>query len=136
MTAETVTLSPYEKIGGADAVRRLAEAFYDVMDAPDFAALRAMHEPDLGPMREALAGFLTAWLGGPRDWITSQGGFCIMSRHAGMGITEGTRAQWMAAMRKALDQAGIAPQWADKMTQALEPISRGMLRRGPGALPA
>jgi hemoglobin len=129
MTAETVTLTPYDKIGGADAVRRLAEAFYDVMEAPEYAALRAMHEPDLGSMRVALAGFLTAWLGGPRDWITSQGGFCIMSRHAGMGITETTRAQWMAAMRSALAQAEIAPQWADKMVQALEAISHGMLRR-------
>ncbi|MDR3521242.1 MAG: group II truncated hemoglobin [Acidocella sp.] len=127
MTAETVT--PYEKIGGAAAVRRLAEAFYDVMDTPEYTQLRAMHEPDLGPTREALAGFLTAWLGGPRDWITSQGGFCVMSRHAGMGITEGTRAQWMAAMQCALAQAEIAPPWADKMMQALEPVSRAMLRR-------
>ncbi|WP_297491151.1 group II truncated hemoglobin [Acidocella sp.] len=132
--SETLTpTSPFEQIGGEAGVRRLAEVFYDIMDAnPDFHALRAMHEPDLAPMRTALAGFLTAWLGGPRDWIEQRGGFCIMSRHAGMGITAITSRQWLAAMRQAIARTGTPPALAVKLDQALTRLGEAMVqdRRG------
>ena len=64
--SDTATTTAYETIGGASAVRAFVDRFYDLMEGePAYAALRALHAPDLGPMRESLAGFLTAWLGGP-----------------------------------------------------------------------
>jgi hemoglobin len=122
---------PYELVGGADGVRRLANAFYDAMDRnPDYAALRKMHEPDLGPMREALAGYLSAWLGGPHDWIEKRGGFCIMSRHAAMDITDKTAGQWMDAMREAMRDVGIEPELAKTIDQALSRMADAMSGRG------
>lgn len=102
MSVETKTA--YEILGGESAVQTLAQRFYDIMDtSPAYAELRAMHGPNLTPVREAFAGFLSGWLGGPRDWFVARGGFCIMSRHRGMGIDETTARQWLEAMREAMD---------------------------------
>ena len=38
-----IAQTPYELLGGAEALRRLTDRFYDVMDeAPEATALRAM----------------------------------------------------------------------------------------------
>jgi hemoglobin len=126
-SASEARLSPYEMLGGAKGVRRLADAFYDVMEAdPSCRALREMHDPDLGPMREALAGFFSAWMGGPRDWMTARGGFCIMSRHAAMGITGDTAGQWLAAMRQAMAQVDVPPALAAELDAAFTRLGRAM----------
>lgn len=131
---ETVTErkdTPYEVIGGAEGVRRLVDAFYDVMDHnPDYAALRDMHEPDLGPTRDSLTGFFTVWLGGPREWLEKRGGFCIMSRHAKMNVTKETSRQWMDAMRDAIRQVAVEPELAEKMDNALGQLAEAMAWRG------
>ena len=97
---------PFERLGGRDAIARLVDRFYDLMDGdPSYAALRAMHAPDLSPMRESLTGFLVAWSGGPRDWFEQRPGACIMSLHAKLpGITQKTAGQWVGAMSRALDE--------------------------------
>ncbi len=96
--------TPYQRIGGGDAVHALVDRFYDVMDGnPDFARLRAMHGDDLAPMRVSLTGFLSGWMGGPRDWFGS--GKCVMSAHAPFTIDADLRDQWLAAMRIALADA-------------------------------
>lgn len=121
--------TPYTRIGGAACVRRIADAFYDAMDTdPAFAKLRAMHAPDLAPMRESLTGFLTAWLGGPRDWLQAQNGFCIMSRHARLAVTAETAEQWAQAMRRAIAAAGVEPELAAKMQDALAQMAGAMAR--------
>jgi hemoglobin len=127
-TARMAKTSPYEMIGGAAGVRRLADAFYDIMDAdPAYRELREMHGTDLAPMREALAGFFSAWFGGPRDWIEGRGGFCIMSRHAKMNITETTAGQWMAAMRQAITQTNTPADLAPQLDQAFSRLAAAMV---------
>ena len=92
---------PFERIGGANAVRQLVERFYDLMDSdPAYARLRTIHADDLTPMRESLAGFLNGWMGGPRDWFGS--GKCVMSAHAPFAIDAELRDQWLSAMRRAM----------------------------------
>lgn len=129
---DTATLpkpSPFAQLGGAAGVRRLADNFYDIMDTnPAFRELRDMHEPDLAPMRDSLAGFLTVWLGGPRDWLEQRGGFCIMSRHAKMNVTPATATQWLEAMHQAIAQTGTPPELATKMDQALTQLAEAMAR--------
>jgi hemoglobin len=128
MMSETAeALSPYELIGGEPGVRRLVDAFYDVMEQdPAYAELRAMHEEDLGPTRESLTGFFSVWLGGPREWLEKRGGFCIMSRHAKMNVTQKTADQWMSAMRHAVAQVAVEPALAEKMDKALAQLVKAM----------
>jgi len=127
MSETTETLSPYDRIGGADGVRALADAFYTEMEQnPAYATLRAMHDDDLTPMRESLAGFFSVWLGGPRTWLEQRGGFCIMSRHAKMGVTKETADQWMDCMRHAIAKVRATPELAAKMDKALLQLADAM----------
>lgn len=99
--AQAPALSPFEQLGGEPAVRALVDHFYDLMQSePEFAKLRAIHAPDLTPMRQSLTGFLTGWMGGPRDWFGQ--GKCVMSAHSAFRINAELRDQWLNAMNRAL----------------------------------
>ena len=122
--------SPYERIGGAPAIRRLADRFYDLMEeVPRYATLRAMHAPDLAATRQSLTGFLTAWLGGPRDWFAERPGTCILSMHRALGVTPATAAQWLHAMSRALEDVEVEPALASMMRSAFARMSGAMIVR-------
>ena len=122
--------TPFALIGGVAPVRTIVDRFYDLMDSdPAYAELRAMHAPDLAPMRDSLTGFLTAWLGGPRTWFEQKQG-CIMSIHSPLAIGEQVAAQWSAAMTQAIHDARLPnAELADAMAQALARMAGGMARR-------
>ena len=128
-----VPTTPYEMIGGADVIRALVNRFYDLVDSdPSYAQLRAMHAPDLGPMRESLADFLIAWSGGPRDWFVKRPGACVMSAHAKFPIDNAVSDQWVDAMRRAVDEH-LEPRFAGSMIDALGHMARAMIRRPQAA---
>jgi hemoglobin len=122
--------TPYELLGGSEAaVRRIVDAFYDLMEtAPEARELRAMHAADLGPMRDRLTWFLTGWLGGPALYNErTGGGVCMTSAHRPFAIDDLARDQWMWCMRGALD-AAEAPAGVRAMIEpAFERIT-GFLR--------
>ncbi len=130
MTVDAVA-SPFERIGGHAALRRITDRFYDLMESdPAYAELRAMHAPDLAPMRESLPLFLAGWSGGPRDWFDQNPGKCMMSAHAPFAITTETAAQWVAAIRQAIADAETADRdIAAAMGDVLERMALGMARR-------
>ena len=122
--------TPYDMIGGTDAVRRLVDRFYDLMDTePAYEALRRLHAPDLAPMRDALTLFLTAWLGGPRDWFVQRPNACIMSAHAKIDITPQTAREWLSAMDRAMGETGIAAQPRAMISEAFARMAQGMAMR-------
>lgn len=129
--------SAYDMIGGANAVAAIVTRFYDLVEGEAaYADLRAMHAgEDLGPVRESLTGFLTGWLGGPRDWFAKGG--CVMSMHRPLDITPAVTDQWIAAMERAIADTPTAhDDLAGKMAQALGQMARGMINRAAGAVPA
>ena len=99
----------FEWIGGAQQVQALTTRFYDLMALePQFAALRAVHSPDLSSARDKLYLFLTGWLGGPQLYIEQHGHPRLRQRHMGfkIGVTE--RDQWVACMAQAMRDIGVA----------------------------
>lgn len=99
--------TPYEALGGGAVIARIVDRFYDLMDGePQYAQLRAMHAAELGPMRVSLAGWLSAWAGGPRDWFEQNPGKCVMSAHRGLGVSRETARQWVDAMSRAISECG------------------------------
>jgi len=125
--------TPFAMMGGMDMIGPLVDRFYDLMDGdPAYAALRAMHAEDLGPMRASLKGFLAGWLGGPRDWFVERRGACIMSLHRALPLTERTEREWLGAMTRALDEAGLAPEMDLFVRGAFARMARQM-RAGAGA---
>lgn len=103
-------------------IERITHRFYDLMDRePAYAELRAMHAPDLAPMRLSLALFLAGWSGGPRDWFDQNPGKCMVSAHKGFDITPEAAVQWADAMGRAIDDivGESDPPIAKAMSQAL-----------------
>ncbi len=128
---KTRPITPFERLGGEDTLRRITNRFYDLMDSdPAFAKLRAMHATDLTPMRKSLAGFLAGWTGGPRDWFEANPGRCMMSMHKDFAIDMAVARQWSDAMARAIDETVGAsdPEIAKVMTNVLEQMALGMAR--------
>jgi hemoglobin len=120
---------PFDRIGGREPIARMVNRFYDLMESePDFAELRAMHAPDLAPMRESLTDFLMAWMGGPRDWFEKRPGACIMSAHRALdGMSFAVATQWVLAMQQAAKETIPGdPDFVDSMVSAFASMSKGM----------
>jgi hemoglobin len=97
--------TPYEALGGADAVRRLVDRFYDLMDElPETHGLRQIHPADLSGSRQSLFEFLSGWFGGPALYIEKKGHPRLRMRHMPFAIGPVERDQWMLCMRTALDE--------------------------------
>ena len=128
--ASQAQTSPFEMIGGAETIRAIVDRFYDLMDSdPAFSELRAMHAPDLAPMRTSLAGFLNAWSGGPRDWFETRPGACVMSLHGKLNVTKETADQWISAMDRAISDTPIGnDQLSASLADALRRMATGMAR--------
>lgn len=129
MTTAEQPPTPFDLIGGAMIVRQITDHFYDLMEAdPAYTQLRELHAPNLSPMRASLAGFLNAWLGGPRDWFVGRPGVCMMSAHARVLINSKTAGQWIDAMRRAITASPVDPGFAEKMVEALGAMAQGMVQ--------
>jgi len=97
--------TPYARLGGEAAVRRLVDRYYDLMDQrPEAMALRALHPPSPDGSRDKLAGCPTGWLGGPAHYVERFGHPRLRARHLPFTIDSAGRDQWMACMRTALDE--------------------------------
>lgn len=127
--------TPFERIGGAAPVQALAARFYALIDRdPVYADLRAAHGPDLAPIAASLAGFLTAWLGGPRDWFVERPGLCIMRMHRRLDFGPELAAQWATAMREALAaDPSLDAELAGQIGDALTRMAQAMAGWGEGA---
>jgi hemoglobin len=129
-SAATSPRSLYDRIGGADGVRLVVDRFYDLMEhEPEYAELRAMHDADLLPVRVSLTQFLSAWLGGPRDWFVARPGACIMSAHREMPIDRKTAGQWVHAMSRALAENRVEPALGTQIQQSFLRMAHAMMLR-------
>ena len=100
--------TPYDTLGGDEPVRRIVGTFYDHMDSdPAFATIRALHAADLGTVRQTLYEFLSGWLGGPPLYIEKYGHPRLRGRHLPFPIGLAERDQWLACMRRALDDCDV-----------------------------
>ncbi len=102
-TQEVVSL--FDRIGGAAAIDRLVESFYQRMDAlPEAKVIRAMHPANLAPTKHILKRYLAEWTGGPRLYSTERGHPRLRQRHLGVAIGEAERDAWLLCMRGALGE--------------------------------
>ncbi len=112
--------TPFEWVGGEDAVRRLVDRFYDLMDLePRFARLRAIHPTTLDGSRDKLFWFLCGWLGGPDHFVERFGHPRLRARHMPYRIGIAERDQWMTAMTQAMAEAGLDAALAEQLAGAV-----------------
>jgi hemoglobin len=104
--------SPFTRLGGEEAVRRLTESFYDQMDATE-PELARLHELDAEGRvsrrsRDHFGLFLIEWLGGPREFSATRGHPRLRMRHGRVPIGETMRDAWLRCMARALDEQGVS----------------------------
>jgi hemoglobin len=120
----------YQRIGEEAELRRIVDRFYDLMQSdPAVAPLRAMHAPDLGPMRERLTEFMTGWLGGPPVYFQRKDSRCMAMVHAPFPIDAAIRDQWLSCMYRALDDCAVPADLQASMRRALERMTEDMVNR-------
>lgn len=99
--------TPYEEIGGAEAVRALSEVFYDVIEE-ESPTLRAMLPASTRNTRQKLAMYLSGWLGGPPLYEEKWGHPRLRMRHMPFSIGTDEAAEWMRCMRATMDKSGVS----------------------------
>ncbi len=126
--------TPYE-ILGADGVRNLVDAFYDIMDeAHEAAGIRAMHAQDLAPIKQKLTEYLSGWLGGPPLYAMKYGSVCMTDPHAPYAIGPAERDQWLLCMERALERTGASDELKEMLRVPLVRIADAVRNREePGA---
>ena len=102
-----MTPTLYEWAGGADAFRRLIDAFYDRVERDD---LLSPFFP--GGVSEAHRAHVTAWwvevFGGPSAYTHEHGGYpAMLAHHRDLGITPDQRLRFATTMSLAADDAGL-----------------------------
>ena len=101
-------LSPYERLGGEAAVRKLVDRFYELMDTlPQAKKIRALHPDDLSGSRDKLFKFLSGWLGGPQLYTQEYGHPRLRARHMPFPVDEVARDAWMLCMKKAIEEMNL-----------------------------
>jgi hemoglobin len=102
---------PFHRLGGEEAVKALAHAFYDAMDAhePALARLHVLDaEGKVEPgLRDRFGLFLIGWLGGPQHYMERHGHPRLRMRHGHVPVDNAMRDAWLRCMQRAMDARGV-----------------------------
>lgn len=133
-TAPQPQPTPYERLGGEDALRTLVRRFYRLMDElPEAYGVRKLHPQDLSGSEEKLVMFLSGWLGGPQLYIQRHGHPRLRARHLPFPIGGAERDQWLLCMRRALDEQVKDAPLRDGLFRALSDVADHMRNRADTA---
>jgi hemoglobin len=103
--------SLYDEIGGDEGVRRLVEAFYDIVETdPEGEPVRRLHLGRFGMnhVRQAQFEFLCGFLGGPKYYVQRMGSSNLRAMHEHLSFGSAEGRAWLACMDRAID-AGVPP---------------------------
>ena len=119
--------TPFELLGGADAIRRLVDAFYPRVQAdPDLAPI---FPADITPVRDKQYLFLTQFLGGPPLYSEQYGHPMLRARHLQHPVTPRRREAWLRCMVAAMDEVGISGDVRDFVYGRLVQVADHMVNR-------
>lgn len=108
--------TPYERIGGEAAVRKLCKTFYQIMsETPQTQLIRQMHPEDIATSEQKLYEFLTGWLGGPPLYTDKYGHPRLRARHMPFAIGIEERDQWLYCMAQALKTLDLDKLFAEQL---------------------
>lgn len=110
-------LSIYDNLGGADAIRRLVEAFYPKVQSNP--VIGPLFPEDINPVMEKQYMFLTQFFGGPSLYSDAHGHPMMKARHLPFPITTERAEAWLGCMSAALEEIGINEQLREFVLQRL-----------------
>ena len=130
------TSTPFMRIGGEPAVRRLVKRFYELMDTlPEAYGIRKLHAADLSGAEDKLFMFFSGWLGGPQLYVEKFGHPMLRARHLPFPIGSQEAEQWMLCMRQAMTEVITDEALRAALDKSLDDLARHMRNRNdpPGA---
>ena len=128
--ARMTEISPYERLGGEAAVRKLVDRFYDLMETlPEAGGIRALHPADLTGSRDKLFKFLSGWLGGPPLYEVEYGHPRLRARHLPFPIGAAERDAWLLCMEQALAKTEMEELLRMHLLQSLRNTADHMRNR-------
>ena len=130
-----MTETPFELLGGREAVLALSEAFYDAMER-DEPALTAVHATDpegrvTQRTRDRFGLFLVGWLGGPQEYMERHGHPRLRRRHFEVPIDTAMRDAWLRSMGVAMDERGVEGEVRTFLDRRFAEVA-DFLRNRPG----
>ena len=97
--------SSYKAAGEREGILKLVTRFYEHMQTLEEGKdIFAMHSDPTPMAIEKLTVFLSAWLGGPREYEKRFGPIRIPRAHAHLAIDEKERDAWLLCMQKSVDE--------------------------------
>ena len=108
--------SLYAELGGEEAIRRLVEAFYDIVEQDEEAApLHLLHLRGHGVAhsREEQFNYLCGFFGGPSYYVMRHGHSRLKEIHQHVEIGPELRDLWLKCMRRAVQTAEIPERYRE-----------------------
>jgi hemoglobin len=115
----------YDAVGGHATFQRLIAAFYSRV-ATDPVLRPIYPEDELEAAAERLRMFLEQYWGGPHTYNEVRGHPRLRARHVPFAIDRAARDAWLANMRAAIDEIGLAPE-ADRVLWDYLTVAADML---------
>jgi len=123
--------TPYQRIGGDAAIRKLVDRFYELMDElPEAYTARKIHPSDLTESGNKFFDFLSGWLGGPQRFVEKYGHPMLKRRHFPFAIGPEERDQWLMCMKLALEETVTDASLRDALYSRFVQIGEHMRNRG------
>jgi hemoglobin len=123
--------TPYQRIGGDAAIRKLVDRFYELMDElPEAYTARKIHPDDLTESGNKFYDFLSGWLGGPQRFVEKYGHPMLRRRHLPFAIGPEERDQWLMCMKLALDETVADAPLRDDLYGRFAAIGEHMRNQG------
>ena len=123
-------ITHFERIGGADVIRKLVHRFYEIMDQlPEAYGIRKLHAESLQGSEDKLFKFLNGWMGGPQLYIEEYGHPMLRRRHMPFPISESERDQWLTCMDMALGEVVQDEALRQELSAAFAKVADHMRNR-------
>ena len=120
----------YDAVGGAPAFRAIVVRFFAQVREDE--VLREVYPlDDLDGAERRLRLFLVQYWGGPTTYSDERGHPRLRMRHAPFRIGARERDAWLAAMRVAVDEAGLQDEHRDQLWSYLESTAAHMVNAAP-----
>lgn len=105
-----LSLSLYDRAGGARGIREIVEVFYDIVEQePEGQPLLVLHLRGHGVAHSRIEqfNFLSGFLGGPKLYAEQQGHSNVRKMHEHVEIGAVERDAWLNCMSMALDRVEV-----------------------------
>ncbi|MCO4847339.1 MAG: cyanoglobin [Yoonia sp.] len=123
-----------DHLGGEDAVFRLVNHFYDLMETdPNAADIHRLHFRGHGVdhTRVQQVDFMIGFLGGRQHYRETHGHMDVREIHAHVPIRQADADAWLATWDKALVDCGFAGDKVDQLRRAVHRVAQILINEVP-----